>query len=159
MCLAGQFWALAGRRTRGRNNPHVAGIDVLLFWSNRTGRFRAKALDSSEEALAHRASRNRVDRCVVQASLTLPTSRTAADAMQPTSQIRAGQGNETIAPGTVGARNAEESADPIGAESCSSSGASTLVIGAGRLECNDDGMSKLHKGRRMIAQNATAHTR
>jgi hypothetical protein len=89
----------------------------------------------------------------------LATSRTAVDARQPKSQIKAGQGSETIAAETDGVRNAGESADPIGQEWCCCGGASTVVIGAGMFDCNDHGMNRLHNGRSMIAPNAAAHTR
>src|SRR5215831_12190456 len=97
MCLSDQSSAPAGKSTRGRNNPQVVGIDGSELWINRTGRFNLKARDSSEEARAHRGSRKRVETCEVQASLTLPSSRIAADARQPTSQISTGQESGTLA--------------------------------------------------------------
>src|SRR5688572_24358135 len=137
MCLSDQFCAFAGRRTRGRNNPHVTGIEAAALWINRTGRFSPKACDSSREARAHRASRKGDDTWAVQASFTPATTKTATDTRQPTSQIRTGHGSGTITAGAVVAP-VKESADPIGLECCCSVGVNILVIGAVRLECNEE---------------------
>src|SRR5262249_46970254 len=91
MCLSDQFSAPAGRSTRGRSSPHVVGICASELWISRTGRFSPNERDSSEEARAHRASRKRVEACELQASLTLPSTRIAADARHPASQIIAAQ--------------------------------------------------------------------
>src|SRR5436309_3008015 len=110
---------------------------------NRTGRFSSKVRDSSKEARAHRSSKNRVETCEVQASLTLPSNRTAADGRHPTSQISAGQESGPIAARADGGRSTKTSTDATGREYCNSGAVKILVIGAGSLECNEEGISKV----------------